>query len=59
MKTNNELKEIYNKNCVYYYVDGTIKTEGFDFNNILLDEKSFENTKLLLGQSHSLVGSIM
>ena len=59
MKTNNELKEIYNKNCVYYYVDDTIKTEGFDFDNILLDEKSFENTKLLLGQSHSLVGSIM
>ena len=59
MKTNNEFKEIYNKNCVYYNVDDTFKTEDFDFDNILLDEKSFENTKLLMGQSHSLVGSIM
>ena len=30
------------KNCTCYYFDDTIKIEDFDFDNILLDEKSYE-----------------
>ena len=34
-----KLKETDMKNCMYYYVDST----DFDFDNILIDEKSNEN----------------
>ena len=36
MESNNELKEIDNKNCTCYYFDDATKTEDFDFNNILV-----------------------
>ena len=39
----NELKEICIKNLIFYYFDDIIKIEDFDFDNILLDEKSYEN----------------
>ena len=39
----NELKEIDIKNRTCYYFGDTIKIEDFDFNNILLDEKSCKN----------------
>ena len=39
----NNLKEINFKNCSYCYFHGIIKVEDFDFDNILLDEKSYEN----------------
>ena len=41
MESNNELKEIDIKKC--YYFDGIIKIEDFDFDNILIDEKSYKN----------------
>ena len=31
------------KNCTCYYFDEIIKIEGFDFDNILLDERSYKN----------------
>ena len=40
---NNELKKFRIKNCTCYYFDDVIKLEDFDFNNILIDEKSHEN----------------
>ena len=42
-KSNDELKETYIKNCINYYFDHIIKSENFDFDNILLDEKSQES----------------
>ena len=43
MVSNDELKEIDMKNCTRYYFGNIIKIEGFDFDNILVDEKSYEN----------------
>ena len=43
MKSNAELKEINIKNHTYYYFDGINKIEDFDFDNFLLDEKSYKN----------------
>ena len=43
MKSNAELKEINIKNNTYYYFDGINKIEDFDFDNFLLDEKSYKN----------------
>ena len=38
----NNLKEINLKSRTCYYFDDIIKIEGFDFDNILLDEKLYE-----------------
>ena len=43
MESNDELKEIDIKNRICYYFDGIMKVENIDFDNILLDEKSYEN----------------
>ena len=43
MESNDELKEIDIKNCACYYSDD-IRVGDFDFNNVLLSNKSFENT---------------
>ena len=43
MESNDKLKEIDNKNCVYYYFDDIIKIEDFGLVNTLIDEKSYEN----------------
>ena len=37
------LNNINIKNCTWHYFDDTVKIEDFDFNNILLEEKSYEN----------------
>ena len=39
MEKNNELKKVGVKNRTGYYFDDTIKTEDFELNNILLNEK--------------------
>ena len=36
-------KEISIKNCTCYYFDDIIKFEDFDIENILTDEKLYEN----------------
>ena len=38
-----ELKEINTKNGTRYYFNYIIKNEDFDLDNILIDEKSYEN----------------
>ena len=43
MESNYELKRSYIKNRTCYYSDDIIKIEDFDFDNILIDEKSYEN----------------
>ena len=40
---NNEFKKVCIKNRTCYYFDDITEIEDFDFGNILLDEKSYEN----------------
>ena len=41
MESNYEFKKIDIKNCICYYFDDIMKIEDFDFDNILIDEKSY------------------
>ena len=43
MNNNDKLKKIDIKNHTCYYFGGIIKIEDFNLDNILIDEKSFEN----------------
>ena len=43
MEHNHRLNEINVKNCTSYYLHAIIKIEDFDFDNGLLDEKSYGN----------------
>ena len=43
MDNNDELIEINIENCTRYYFDDIIKIKDFDFDNILIDEKSYDN----------------
>ena len=43
MESNDELEEIHIKNRAYCYFDNMIKIEDFDFDDILLNEKLYEN----------------
>ena len=43
MESNDKLKEIGIKNRTCYYLNDIIKVEDFDLDNILTDEKSYEN----------------
>ena len=44
MGINDEFKEIDIKNCMCYHFDDIMKVEDIDFNNNLLEEKSYENS---------------
>ena len=44
MESNDELKEIDIKNRTCYYFDDIMKVGKFDFDNILLDKKSYKNS---------------
>ena len=54
---NNEIKKVRIKNCTCYYFDDTIKLEDFDPDNILIDEKSHENTLVYDISYKTLIGS--
>ena len=43
MESNDKLKEIDIKNRTCDYFEDITKIEDFDFENILIDEKSYEN----------------
>ena len=43
MDCNNDLKEIDIKTHMCYYFSDIIKTEDFNLDNILIDEKSYKN----------------
>ena len=40
---NNELKKVCIQNCTCYYFDDVIKIEDFDFDIVLMVEKSYGN----------------
>ena len=56
MNSKNELKEIDIKNHTCYYFDDTMRVKDIDFDNILLDEKSYRTCKnmLIYGISYKL-----
>ena len=41
---NNQFIKVRTKNRTYYYFHDIIKLEDFDFDNILIDEKSYKNS---------------
>ena len=43
METNYELRKIDTKHCMCYYFDDKMRVKDISFDNILLDEKSYEN----------------
>ena len=43
LEKNNKFKKVDIKNRMCYYFGGTIKIKDFDLDNILLDEKCYEN----------------
>ena len=43
MRKKNVLKKVCIKTCTSYYFDDIIKFEDFDFDNILINEKSYEH----------------
>ena len=43
MESNSKLKEIDIKNRTCYYFDDILKIEDFDFNNVLINKKSYKN----------------
>ena len=43
MKSNNKLKELSIKNCPCHFLGDIIKLEDFVFDNILINENSYEN----------------
>ena len=53
---NNELKQVWIKNCTCYYFDDIIKIKDFKF-DILLDEKSYENVLIFDVSYKTLIGS--
>ena len=53
---NNELKQVWIKNCTCCYFDDIIKIKDFKF-DILLDEKSYENVLIFDFSYKTLIGS--
>ena len=43
IESNGKLKEINIKNHTCYYLDDIIKIDNFDLDNILINQKSYEN----------------
>ena len=62
MSSNNELKEFSFESCTFYYFDDIMRVVDINFDNILLDEKSYqnsyENTKFFRVKYHCILGSI-
>ena len=48
MERKDELKEIHIKNCTCYYFGDIMRVVGIDFDNILLDEKSYKTYENIL-----------
>ena len=51
------MKRIDTKNSACYYFEDIIKIEDFDFENILLDEKLYENTLVYNFSYNNLIGA--
>ena len=57
VKSNDELKEITIKNRTCYYFLEMIKFEDFDFDNMLIDGKSYENVLVNKISYENLMGA--
>ena len=57
MESNNELKEIDIKNCTCYYFHDIMKLEDFDFDNILLDQRGYENNLVYVISYKNLIAA--
>ena len=57
MENNDELNETDIKSCTCYYIDGTIKFEDFDLDNILIDKKSYKNFLVYNISYKTLIGA--
>ena len=57
MESNEKLKEIDNKNCTNYHFDDISKFEQFDFENIFIEENSYEYILVYNIPCKSLTGS--
>ena len=57
MESNGKLKENYIKNDTCYYFDDIIKFDGLDFDNILFNEKSYENILVYDISYRTLIGA--
>ena len=57
MESKDKLREIGFKNCRSFYFDDVTKIEGFDPDNILIDEKSYENVQVYNISYKSLIDS--
>ena len=57
MESNDKLKEINIKNRTSYYFGDICKIEDFDLDNILIDEKSYENILIYNISYKSLIDS--
>ena len=53
----NELKKVCIKNRTCYYFDDIIKIKDFDFDNDLLDQKSYENIQVYNISQKTLIGA--
>ena len=56
MESKDKLKEINIKNCTCYYFDDIIKFQDFDLDNILTDEKPYENIFVYNISYNTLIG---
>ena len=56
MGSNNELKEIDIKNCTCCYFNNIIKFEDFDLDNILMNEKPYEDVLVYNISQKTLIG---
>ena len=57
MESNDKSKDINIKNRTRYYFDDIIKIEDFNFGNILIDEKSYENVLVYSILYKTLIGA--
>ena len=57
VESKNELKEIDIRNRTCYYFDGIIRIKYFDLDNILIDEKLYENILFYSISYKSLIDS--
>ena len=57
MERNDELKEIDIKNRMCYNFDDIIKIEDFVLNNILINEKSYENILVYNSSCKTIIDS--
>ena len=56
MESNDKLNEINIKNCTCNYFNDIIKSEDFDLDKILIDEKSCENILVYIISYKTFIG---